>query len=423
MPEGLVTTANIYVYYDSNDSSLINKSLSTMLYNSTSQNLTQTNNCDGPADYKDFYEKAQHITGLFVYPILCLIGILGNILSLCVFWHKDMRACSTNAFLSSIALSDLIKLLNDFLYFIIVLVRNVDKQQGQWLMSLVYPFTHYLFNMTVLVTSWLTVSVAVERYIYVCHPAKARQLCTVWRARFVCSQVALVMMILAVPSALRYEARTDVDVNDSCASNIVLTEFGKDKTYMLPWSWTQNLLRGFIPVILLIFLNYRIIKELWKRRVTGRWFEARHRIAVMLILLIFMFLACITPDAVMSTVFNKGYIDEDYKTKGVREITDTLLAVNSAFNICFYLTMSEKFRETFKLQFCRRQKSASHRTCKKDTHQPRELVPLVLTGNGRTSSTTISSNKSMSCENSRCQDVLISTDLSLKKFDMNSVKL
>lgn len=57
-------------------------------------------NCDsnGTDEYEEFYRNAQFVSGLIVYPILCITGILGNSLSLIILSHKDM-ATSTNIYL------------------------------------------------------------------------------------------------------------------------------------------------------------------------------------------------------------------------------------------------------------------------------------------------------------------------------------
>lgn len=56
--------------------------------------------CDsnGTDEYETFYRTAQFVTGLIIYPILCITGVLGNSLSLIVLSHKDM-ATSTNIYL------------------------------------------------------------------------------------------------------------------------------------------------------------------------------------------------------------------------------------------------------------------------------------------------------------------------------------
>ncbi|GFO01462.1 FMRFamide receptor-like [Plakobranchus ocellatus] len=307
---------------------------------------------NGSEEYKHFYETAQYVCGLIVYPIMCIIGLTGNLLALIVLNHRDMRT-STNVYLSSLAVSDFIKLLNDLLYFIIVAVAQSDKPLSERIMFSMYPVAHYVFNMSVCVTAWLTVSVAVERYISVCHPARAKQLCTIRRARSVCTCVFVFMSFLAVPSALRYELRTihDSVLNVTCSS-VVQTALGRNRAFMIPYSWVQNSLRGMIPIFILVYLNVRIINELRKERVKGKKLNSRNRITLMLIVVVFMFLVCITPDAIMSTFLGKGYVEEEYHVKGIREITDSLLAVNSAVSFFLYISMSVIFRNTFIKIFC-----------------------------------------------------------------------
>ncbi len=83
----------------------------------------------------------------------------------------------------------------------------------------------------------------------------------------------------------------------------------------------------------------------------------RRRIAVMLVTVVIMFSVCITPDAVMSTVFGFGYHDESYLVRGIREITDFLLTVNSAFNFVIYYAFNPAFRRrlratVYRVIFC-----------------------------------------------------------------------
>lgn len=303
--------------------------------------------------YKNFYFTAQYITGLIVYPILCILGILGNLLALVVFRHRDMRT-STNVYLMSLVVSDTLKLLNDVMYVIIVAISLHNSNLSQRMMSNMYPVAHYVFNMSACVTAWLTVSVAVERYTSICHASRAKELCTIPRARLVCMIVFILMSIVALPSAFRYEMRTVHDRRHNTTCTLVLpTQLGKNTAFMVPYSWILNSSRGIIPVFILIFLNLRIINELRKERVKGKKFTARNRITLMLIVIVFMFLICVTPDAIMSTVFGKGYVDENYLVKGVREITDTLLLVNSSLSFFLYFVMSIVFRNTFFKIFCR----------------------------------------------------------------------
>ncbi|XP_029638060.1 FMRFamide receptor-like [Octopus sinensis] len=309
-------------------------------------NSTDTN-------HEDFYHMAQYITGLIVYPITCVFGITGNILTLVVLSHKDL-ATSTNVYLSALAVGDLIKLINDTLYFIVLLIKTWNPDKGDESLSRLYPYAHYLFNLSLCITGWLTVSVAFERYISICHPTRAKEMCTVFRARIVSTFVFIFMIIFSLPSALRYKTviRLRPNTNDSY-HDVELTDLGRNDAFMTPYTWVQNCLRTLLPLLILVFLNARIVHELRKSRVPGKKLSSRNRITLMLIVVVIVFIICITPDAIMSTVFGFGYYDETNLVRGIREITDTLLAINSACNFVLYCTMSKVFRDTFVKMFLR----------------------------------------------------------------------
>ena len=299
-------------------------------------------------NYTVFYKNAQFVTGLICYPLICFFGLTGNIVSLVVLNQKKMIT-STNVFLSALAVADIIKLLNDVLYFIVLILFRVDPINGNRMHGHLYPYAHYIFNEAVCVTAWLTVSVAVERYIAVCHPTKAKEMCTVRRARIVSTVVFIVMSLLAVPSAMKYKTLRFYDNTTNMVKyDIGVTELGRNESFMTAYTWLQNLLRSVVPLVVLIILNACIIHALRKSRIKGKKMSSRNRITLTLIIVIIVFSICITPDAIMSTIFNFGYYDEtNLLVRGIREITDMLLAINSAVNFIIYCTFSKVFRDTF----------------------------------------------------------------------------
>ena len=58
--------------------------------------------------YEEFYIKARFITGLFCYPVVCLIGLTGNAISILVLSRRNMYS-STSVFLIALGVSDSIK--------------------------------------------------------------------------------------------------------------------------------------------------------------------------------------------------------------------------------------------------------------------------------------------------------------------------
>ncbi|XP_046558655.1 FMRFamide receptor-like [Haliotis rubra] len=320
---------------------------------------------------QEFFRIAQLITGLILYPAVCIPGLLGNILTVIVLTKRNMLT-STNAFLSALAISDAIKLINDILYVLVTIFSKTDDVMGNRAYGYLYPYAHFIFNMSVCVSSWLTVSVAVERYILVCHPTRARALCSRYRAVVTCVVVYIIMTVVALPSAFRYRTKWcyDQSLNESML-HVELTELYHNQVFVSAYTWAQNLLRSIIPLLVLVALNACIIGALRKTRANKRN-SSRHRVTVMMIMVIVVFMVCITPDAIMSTVFGFGYHEAGPLVKGIREFTDTLLALNAAINFVIYCLFNKVFRQSF-AQLCCRTKNPKKLQTEMDESQYRRL--------------------------------------------------
>lgn len=302
--------------------------------------------------YETFYYRAQYITGLVFYPILCILGMTGNIMSIIVMSQKQMRS-STNTYLFALAISDLIKLFVDFLYFTVILLNQIDTSTGNKAYVFLYPYAHYIFNASLCVSAWLIVSVAMERYVYVCHPTRVKSYCNIYKARTISFSVFLIMSILAVPYAMRY--RTIEKVNNETGVteyDVIVSHLWQNQLFSDVYTWFQNLMRSIIPLVILIILNTCILYGLRRCRLLRSKSPKKHRITTMLITVILVFLICITPDTIMSTFFGLGYSEENYLARGIREITDLLLLINSAANFVIYCIFNTIFWCQFRRLFC-----------------------------------------------------------------------
>ena len=115
----------------------------------------------------------------FVIGVIIVVGIIGNSMTFVVFWKGNFKS-STSFLFMSVSLIDTALLLISFpLTTVTAFVNYTGWLQG---LSTISPYlTVYgypLAKTAKMSTAWMTVLVAVNRYIFVCLPLKASEWCT-----------------------------------------------------------------------------------------------------------------------------------------------------------------------------------------------------------------------------------------------------
>ncbi|XP_041361225.1 neurotensin receptor type 1-like [Gigantopelta aegis] len=134
-------------------------------------------------------------------PMIMVIGIIGNSLSLNVFLSKNMRSLSASTYLAALSTSDLLALV--FYVMIEWLIRGIpvlypDKRVTFMHVDGVCQMIMYLHYVSRFLSAWLVVAFTVERYIGVCHPLRRRDICTITSTRRIVLGLVIVSLILNV---------------------------------------------------------------------------------------------------------------------------------------------------------------------------------------------------------------------------------
>lgn len=292
-----------------------------------------------------FFEVTQIITGLYLYPLFSLFGIFGNLMNFIIY--RNSKKYSTNIYLIALALSDILKLVNDMLYFVVNFISIIDKTTSSIIFHKIYTSSHYIFVLSAINTSWLTCAIAFDRYVSICKHIKKKPFNNTQSFMFVIA-ILFISAVLAIPSPLFLKS---IEMNDPLKNktvyNLVETPLGKSK-FMIAYRYLSGIIRVVIPLIILLFLNYQIISFVYKAKHRKAWLNVKPktRSTQMLITIVITFIFCIFPDAIM-TMMQFGYASESsYVIRGLREITDFLLLVNSAstFPICFYFSIEYRMK-------------------------------------------------------------------------------
>lgn len=243
---------------------------------------------------------------------------------------------------------------------------------------------------------WLTVTLAVWRYIAVAHPQRNREWCSMRTTIAAIVSAYIVSPLICIPLFLGFSIKpttTTVDNNgymiekpnkvelpDGTTRNVTvyitnISELGKANDYLLTRInfWVYSVVIKLIPCAALTELSRRLICALLetKRRrqqlipapgpggkqstKSSRMLEKERqtdRTTRMLLAVLILFLVTEFPQGILgllSVWFGEDFFTNCYHKLG--EAMDILALINSAINFILYCAMSRQFRSTFSVLF------------------------------------------------------------------------
>lgn len=182
-------------------------------------------------------------------PILVVIGIIGNCLTILVFCKTKLRKLSSSYYLVALAFSDTIFLITLSIVWLKLLTVDIFNKHGFCQIMV------YLSSVCSFLSVWLVMAFTFERFVAVKYPFLRQSICTTERAK--CTIIVLVFIALILFSPLIiFSTIINVDGNNICAIDF-------------QWSQTANifnyidfLITYIIPVAMIIYLNFSISRTI-----------------------------------------------------------------------------------------------------------------------------------------------------------------
>ncbi|CAF2098354.1 unnamed protein product [Rotaria magnacalcarata] len=383
-------------------STIINR----MMYN-ISEILVSSDIDDNPQ-----YDDASHTNSLIRYRLLyrnyhgfistavCIFGLTCNLFNIIVLTRPLMRS-STNTILTSLALSDLLKML--FVLPAVILFYCLPKDDMKSepdptsYVQVKFYMIQMLFTLTLhCISTWLTVYLAAFRYAFLNCKALTAYVSSPDRALIGVGVVVLLSTILCVPSYLEHRIVQHYVNSTQIASNksdkIIVYRFDQTSfSKLLALRDTVFVLHGvifkLIPCMLLLLFSFLLVqqlrsalkqsqnlhrnsttnfsKEKRKGRFRGRKREKENRrTTLMLVIVCALFLVTELPQGAILflTFLSKQQKSNPYFQiyQHLGDTFDILALINNSVNFILYCLMSKAFRDTFQQTFCFIQNFASH---------------------------------------------------------------
>lgn len=148
-------------------------------------------------NFNAWYQKVHGYLSLAV----CTFGIISNVMNIAVLTRRSMVS-PTNYILTALASADIAVMLFYVPYAAyFYCIASPDPSYGHGYYWIVYLLFNTNFNITAhTATMWLTVSLAVFRYIAVCHPLFAPRWCNLRQARITVMSVVMATVLFCVPN-------------------------------------------------------------------------------------------------------------------------------------------------------------------------------------------------------------------------------
>ncbi|XP_017139279.1 FMRFamide receptor [Drosophila miranda] len=293
--------------------------------------------------------------------IVGLLGILGNVISMIILSRPQMRS-SINYLLTGLARCDTVLILTSILLFGI---PSIYPYTGHFFgyYNNVYPFiSPVVFPIAMIAQTssiYMTFTVTLERYVAVCHPLRARALCTYGRAK--------IYFIVCVCFALAYNMPRFWEVLTVTyplpESDVVLhcvrpSRLRRNQAYINIYiHWCYLIINYIIPFLTLAILNcliYRQVKRANRERQRLSRSEKREiGLATMLLCVVVVFFMLNFLPLVLN-ISEAFYNLIDHK---LTKLSNLLITINSSVNFLIYIIFGEKFKRIFLLIFFKRRLS------------------------------------------------------------------
>ncbi|XP_030379161.1 probable G-protein coupled receptor B0563.6 [Scaptodrosophila lebanonensis] len=340
-------------------------------------NLTNSNDLAGGSNSTslftsdlrdDFYsdvedprtEKLREYCYGILLPIICALGIIGNVLNLIVLTRRNMRG-TAYIYMRAYSTFALLAIVFAIPFGIRMLVH---KDRGQWEeFGPAFYTAHlelFLGNGCLGVGVMMLLVLTIERYVSVCHPGFSRPV--IGPPGFVVFMTCLLTFIMYLPSIFRGELIKCLLVGRNVYVYLRRDNQAYQHTiFYTIYKVTLEVVFKLIPTVVIAGLNARIMqvyrrtcerrrqmvltRAIYVKDEDPRKFAEERRLFLLLGSTSLLFLACVSPMAILHMTIASEVLPS-FSFQVFRALANLLELINYSITFYIYCLFSEDFRNT-----------------------------------------------------------------------------
>ncbi|XP_051949179.1 delta-type opioid receptor-like [Xyrauchen texanus] len=290
-----------------------------------------------------------------LYSVICVVGLLGNILVMYGVVRYTKLKTATNIYIFNLALADALA------------TSTLPFQSAKYLLN-TWPFGEFLCKVVIAIdyynmfTSIFTLTMmSVDRYIAVCHPVRALDFRTPIKAKIINVCIWILSSAVGVPIMIMAVTKVTNQGTTAC-----MLKFPDPDWY---WDTVMKIcvfIFAFVVPVLVITVCYglMILRLKSVRLLSGSKEKDRNmrRITRMVLVVVAAFIICWTPIHIFIIV--KTLVDIDQRNPFVIASWHLCIALgytNSSLNPVLYAFLDENFKRCFR-DFCAPFQTSADRT-------------------------------------------------------------
>lgn len=330
---------------------------------------------------------------IIVTPIVCFLGLVGNVLGVGVLWTDSRRQkLSVYEYLCALTICDALYLFFGLLRSIPHVVQIHDTYRANYIEEHMKIYTIYIDIILTYTSTHLVIVMAVERFIALVKPFKVKDLLFTKYPRLTILSILALNMVIFLPFPISFEVSSFK--NNDNATEYFLRFKPRLQDVMNQYMFVQTILYNYIPATIFLIVNIGIpvaYARVIRNRKTDLQMCSSHnsrqmKITLMVLCITTMYLLFSLTDLFVKTL---GFVDNAYSIGGQFDIvfwfftdfTNLFMYLNAANDFIIYILVSNHYRKIFSSMYCRcsfQQRDLTTSSC------PQEIEPVDLTIQRRT---------------------------------------